>query len=595
MPRRWFWIFFILVVFLAGVLRIWQLGRFPVSVYWDEAAMLVDIKSVLATGRDMHNLPWYQLIYPSYGDYKLPVYIWAAAVSCKVFGLSEFGLRLPSALAGVFTVIIAGALIRVLLQIGTKTPYRQKFLELAQLLTMVVVAITPWSVMFSRTAFEGHLAQALFGASMLATAWGLYKKELRFFLLAGLIGSLATYTYFSVRFVWPFVYLGVSGLAICRQQLLFSWKKLQFPWQALIHSLAGSLVFVIVLIPLLRSPLAKDADRFRLGTDSVLNNEKLAIQSNVYRQLAGNTFIDRVFYHRYWLMFRELAKNYSDNLSGSFLFVNGDPNLRHGTGQFGLFLLAFVPAFIVGLIVLLKRHPSLGLFLIGWWFIALLPASVPENTPHALRSLNALIPLSMIIGFGTTWWWIWLSRYKLQLIIVLLYAGSFLHFWWFYTQVYPKLSANDWQSGYKPLAQKITQLAKDGQTIVIQPFDDRFYLWLMAYGPYSAKEFQGWPSENYKFQTDRIDKNFARIEFGGVDQSKLAKKFTEGQSFIVAGETKSIEQYCSPPEGSSCTLVVGENTLFAKSCPLPNSYRCNIQYIHDEVWSNKLAIATFTR
>src|SRR5687767_3489662 len=129
MPRRWFWVLFLFIVMFAGCIRVWQLGRLPVSVYWDEAAMLVDIKSVLETGKDMHNRPWYQLIYPSYGDYKLPVYIWAATATSKVFGFGEFGLRLPSALAGIGTVIVAGVLIRLLLQIATKTKYSSKFLD----------------------------------------------------------------------------------------------------------------------------------------------------------------------------------------------------------------------------------------------------------------------------------------------------------------------------------------------------------------------------------------------------------------------------------------------------------------------------------
>src|SRR5258708_8726060 len=105
-----FWVFFTIILFFAAVLRFYQLGKVPVSLYWDEAAILVDVKSVIQTGRDMFGMPWYHVIFPSYGDFKLPVYIWLASVSAKVFGLGEWSLRLPSVLAGLGTVVVGGYL-----------------------------------------------------------------------------------------------------------------------------------------------------------------------------------------------------------------------------------------------------------------------------------------------------------------------------------------------------------------------------------------------------------------------------------------------------------------------------------------------------
>src|SRR3972149_8796774 len=106
MPNGRFLIGLGLIFFLAVLLRFYQLGAVPVSLYWDETAMLVDARSVAATGRDMYGNSWLQAIYPSYGDYKLPVYIWLASLSVKVFGASEWALRLPSATAGGLTLLM---------------------------------------------------------------------------------------------------------------------------------------------------------------------------------------------------------------------------------------------------------------------------------------------------------------------------------------------------------------------------------------------------------------------------------------------------------------------------------------------------------
>jgi hypothetical protein len=197
---------------------------------------------------------------------------------------------------------------------------------------------------------------------------------------------------------------------------------------------------------------------------------------------------------------------------------------------------------IAGWAVLTKRHPLLALVLVGWWMTALLPASVPENTPHALRSLNALTPLAIVTGIGAAWIWqkvTALELRKIQLaaparaLIAVLLMGSFFHFWWFYTSVYPMLSANDWQSGYKPLAQWATTQSEDVQ-IFIDTFDDRWYLWLMAYGPYTPAGFQTWQSYDYKFQGSNLPNHFGNITFSLPEQSQLEQLAQRGQKFAVA-------------------------------------------------------------
>jgi len=558
MSRRWFCITFGTIVLLSAVFRFWQLGQVPVSVYWDEVAMMVDIKSVLSTGLDMHGRPWYQLIYPSYGDYKLPVYIWAATASSKLFGLSEFSLRLPSAISGVLTVIVSGLLARVLFRLVVRNTYSSKFLDTLQLFVMVVVSTSPWSLMFSRTAFEGHVGQALLGTSMLLAAYGLLKKNTWIFLLSPVFGALATYTYYSVRFVWLAVFVGLCLLHFSqkfsaeRGQAIQRLTKLKIE---LAQMILGTFIFIICLVPLLNSPLAKDADRFRLGTDSVLNNTNLVIQSNIYREIAGNTNIDRLFYNHWWLMLRELFKNISDNTSPLFMFVNGDPNLRHGTTQFGLFFIILLPAFVIGSVLLLKRHLALAVFILSWWTVALLPASVPENTPHALRSLNALVPLCIVIGFGTSWIWEKVSHTGIKFTMSLFFGISLINFLSFYTAVYPKLSANDWQSGFKPFSKAVFEAQQAQSIVYVEGFDDRFYLWLMAYGPYGGDTFHKWPTNNYKFVSSGIPNNFPNILFALPKDEQLIQDIQENKRPVIAGRTTEIATRCATATLYTCQLI----------------------------------------
>jgi len=493
----------------------------------------------------MHGNPWYQLMYPSYGDYKLPIYIWFASISVKIFGASAWALRLPSALAGIGTVISTGLIAKFLFKNSKKINPKS-----IQLLAMLMVAISPWSIMFSRTAFEGHLAQFLVSLSILTlmwlhssvsplhqfgkeTPWTIFKLT-----ITALLGALATYTYFSVRFVWPVIFIAI--------QIFFTLKFISgknktksLIKNAILSSIIPLGIFFLLLIPMVKSPLYEESNKFRYSTSSVLNNIDYPVISNGLRELAGNSTIDRFFFHRHLLLIKELAINYSDHLNLNYLFISGDSNLRHGTTTHGLFLLILLPIFIYGLFKLFLNNKRALAVLIVWWIIALLPASVPETTPHALRSLNGLLPLSIIIAYGLTQFiHFTLVRsqkkiFKVTLVGFLLLAiFNLAHFLNHYFYHYPKISAHDWQDGYKELALTIDEY-KDGVTTVwVEPFEGRFYLWLLAFGNYSATEIQQMEKSDYKM------KKIENIEVAPYDWDRLK---TNSHKILVVGETNNIK------------------------------------------------------
>jgi len=511
MSKRQFWLGFVFILILSFFLRFYKLGQIPVSLYWDETAILLDAKIVSRTGHDMHNNSWLQVLFPSYGDYKLPIYIWLASLSVKFLGVTELAIRLPSALTGLATIVLAGYISR---ELFFKLADKKK--DYLQLATMLVVAISPWSVMFSRTGFEGHLGQLILTLSI----WIILKarKKQWLILLSPILGALATYTYFSVRFVWPVIFISTTFLILKKK----AWKWL----------LPALIIFWVLLLPMIKSPLYAESNKFRYSATSVLNAHDYPIQSNQYRELAGMNLIDRILFHRHWLMARELIKNYADNLSLNYLFLTGDPNLRHGTGEHGLFLLIFLPILLVGLYDLFKKQRFELLILIIWWLIALLPASVPETTPHSLRSLNALVPISIILGFGLTS----LAEKKsqfLKFITALLIFGSVFTFSYHYFTQYGADSAYDWQDGYKEMALEINQALPHVADVYIDEFDDRFYLWLLAYGDFTPEEIQAMPKENYKI------KEIEKITFHEYHWSKIDSL---DRKILVVGLKNSIDE-----------------------------------------------------
>ncbi len=519
MTKKWFWLLFSLILLLAIFVRVYKLGLIPVSLYWDETAMLVDAKTLAQTGHDMHGRVWYQVIFPSYGDYKLPVYIWLAAISVKLFGVSEWALRLPSVLAGVGTILVGGWLAKQLV----KEKVSLKQADLLQLSVMFVLATSVWDILFSRTGFEGHLAQFFLAVSMVPLVSPI--KSYWKYVLSAILGAVATYTYFSVRFVWPVVFLLVylwtqSSVWIewfrngeCKTRWRQWLKCILWPMMALA-------IFSLCLYPMFHSPLYEASNQYRLSTSSVLTQD-FAVNSNQDRQLAGNTPLDRIVFHRYVLFGQQLAQQLTDHLSPQFLFLSGDANLRHGTGQHGLFLVVFLPFLLIGLLSLFSFQPILWLLLVGWWLTALLPASIPTDTPHALRSLNALVPVSFIIGFGLYRFLWWLSSRSKKILIgigTLVLFGftlSFGEFWYYYLHYYQYESAYSWQDSYKQLADVVLTHHHEVRTVWITPFEDRFYLWLLAYGPYTGSEIQALPKVGYQV------KEVENVVFDAFDWDKL--------------------------------------------------------------------------
>ncbi len=549
-------LFFTTILVLAVVslsFRFWRLGSFPSTLYVDEVAMLVDAKALIATGLDMHGNSWLQAIFPSYGDYKMPVYLWAVYAASAVFGPSNLSVRLPSAIAGLLTIGVVIGIIRIILKqyLGRAVSY-----SVAVVLALLTVGISPWAIQFSRTGFEAHLGQLLLATSI----WLLLASKKRVVWIAGavIMAALATYTYFSVRYVWIPVYLTWLVVTIeydWTQKLSKNISRLGK--QCLMYILAF-VSFGILLLPLIWSPHYQDSMRFRLSTDSVLQQGPQVLQANEYRQIAGNTILDRVAFHRWYFTLQAFAQNLSKNLSLDFLLISGDQNLRHGTGKYGLFLTPFFIPLLVGIYILAQKNKR-GLLLLSVWILAAaVPASVPKVVPHALRFLNALVPLSVIIGIGiyegTTWVlqqkWHRVVRWGIMSVFVGSIMVSLAAYTCYFIRVYPTTNTAAWEKEKTELALNISSYVSEQDPLYVVRVDDKFFLWMMAYGPYLGTEFMTVESAAYLFQSlpgihfglPTKDRTTARIVVSSTVIEDLQKEymftFTKENSFVTSTGTE---------------------------------------------------------
>jgi hypothetical protein len=96
---------------------------------------------------------------------------------------------------------------------------------------------------------------------------------------------------------------------------------------------------------------------------------------------------------------------YWQDISPFFMFLKGDPNLRHSSGYLGLLNLFFVPLYFLGFkelyVKIFQKREIFWIYIGLIFFAAFVPVSLThEGIPHSLRSMPAIVPLVLILLLG---------------------------------------------------------------------------------------------------------------------------------------------------------------------------------------------------
>src|SRR3990167_42996 len=421
----------ILIIFVIAILlRFWMLGENPPSLTWDEAAWGYNAYSLGIDGRDEFGrfLPLDYL--ESFGDFKPPVYAYLDVLPVKIFGLSEFAVRFPSALFGVLTVIATYFLVKRIF-------WKSKLKESYALTSTLILAISPWHIMLSRAAFEANVATFfivlgvwLFLLSMQSKRWIL--------LLSAISFVLSIYTFNTARIVVPIL---VLVLAFGFRKELLKGKK------EVIIAIALGIILILPTVKFLISPQAS----LRFKEVNIFSDINVIKTSNQEIANDNNAFWSKLIHNRRLLYSVEYIKHYFDNLSPNFLFIRGDGNPKFSTQNVGQMYIWDIPFFVVGAILIFRRKEGYWWLIPLWLAIGIIPAATARETPHALRIETTLPTFQILTAYGFVQLYEKISKYR-HLIYTTLYLLLFLNFLYFYHDYlahYPKIYSGEWQYGYK--------------------------------------------------------------------------------------------------------------------------------------------------
>jgi 4-amino-4-deoxy-L-arabinose transferase-like glycosyltransferase len=425
-----------LIVLLAAILRFYKITINPPHLYWDEASIAYNAYSLNETGKDEwgKNFP---IVFKAFGDYKLPLYIYLTALSQRVFGVTDFAVRLPSAAVGVLTVVVMFFLCR---QLKMKLPHC--------LIASLLMTISPWHWQFSRAGFEANLGLFcqitglwLFLLSLNRNKWLILPA---FIFFAGAIYSYHGAAITTILLI-PLLFL------VFRQEIRKFWKQV----------ILGIILFCLILAGYLPNYLQAAKGRINLTGENFL-------------QMKGNPI-------------ENFTNNYLANFSFDYLFFHGDQDGRHSVKKLGELYLWQLPTVLAGIYFLLRNRTKASTVILIGLLISALPPTVTTISPHALRGLGAVYWWQILSAIGL--WFIFRKinpKLRLVAIPVIFYAlALYLHVYFIH---YPKAYAADWQDGAKQATIFLKKIEKDYENIFV--YKDFPAVYLMLYWPIDPKLLQ---------------------------------------------------------------------------------------------------------
>jgi 4-amino-4-deoxy-L-arabinose transferase-like glycosyltransferase len=415
----------ILILTLAIFLRFNRLDY--LELFGDEVDAGYQAYSLAETGRDYkgHLLPLYA---QSFSEWRAPLMMYAMVPFIKAFGLNEWGVRGYSAFFGIISILGFYFLLR---KIGIK--------KSIAILSVLLLAITPWHIQYSRTAFELTLLASLI-------IWGLYflidyllsNKAVFKIIVAAILLSLSFYTYNTANVYVPLLLL-VTAISYFLVKREIVWK----PFLGLL-----TIMFFLSLPILIQIFAGHGADRFRKF--SVFGDQETISTINNYRTVNENSFLSKIYYNKPVMAVKKIIFNYTTAFSSDFLFNRGDVTFRHSLHMVGNLFWIEAILIIIGLIVFIKKENKVlsDWFMLGFLIIAPIPSSLTiDGAYHASRLFLMIFPLTYFAANGLLIIFKYKKTFGLLAILVLL--AEFSYFQYYYWTSYRQESWRWWHYGYK--------------------------------------------------------------------------------------------------------------------------------------------------
>ena len=494
-------VIFFIILMIAIITRVLFLADFPSGFSGDEAQQGYSAYSIFQTGRD----EWGEVLPLNprgFGDFKPPVYTYLTIPSVAILGLNKESVRLPAAILGISTVVLTYFL--------TKRLFDDKKIAL---LSMLFLAISPWHIQLSRTAFEAGAGVFFFSLGLYFFLRGINKNTN--LVLSSLFLGLTLYTYHSFRL---FVLLFIFSLT------LFYFRSIP----KVKYSLILLIIFFLPVVFNFKASLSRASDVGITSQTEIKGYfERKGVSPLPYS-------LDRVLDNKVLFVASSALDNYLSYFSPSFFFTgNRSDGSYLNFPRFGLLYPLEITFWLVAIYFIVFRKIRNYKLLIMWFLLAAVPASLAQGAMNAHR-VTTFLPLTAIISAIGASKLINLLSSKLSAQkkpIHLLFYGLltlgfifFLHFYIVKLSQRPLLSL---RADYEPIFRKIMEVEKNYDEVIITKEFTEPQIFVAFYGLMDPVEFQksspDWLryEKHGKLYIDQLESwNLGKYLFEGIDWDK---------------------------------------------------------------------------
>lgn len=502
-----------IIFLIACFLRFYQLDKIPNGYRQDETSIGYNAYSILKTGRDEHGVFMPQN-FKAFGEYKLPGYIYSTVVPISIFGLNPFSIRFISALSGFLTVVVSFFLAKELMQFLKKDTGARTFHFVPHIVALLL-AINPWLINFSRSAYEVTLANLFLLVAVYLFLKAADSKRVMTYSGSLLFFALTIYTYNIARLFVPIFIIALV--------FIFRDKFKSFPKKNIyiMSATAG-----LLALPYIYGSLTQGGVDSTLGT-LIYTSAKIQAPLIEFRSyfVEGFPILAKLLFNSYALTLWVYINNIFAHFSTSFYFIKGDIISTGSIGDVGQWYIFELPLVIAGLIYLIRSGSKAYLMIVSWIVFLILVSSITREPPQLTRTFFALFPVTFLSSYGLYWFVNRLNSLRnrkvvwtIGLLSTLVASYYILYFLLSYFVRMPTYYARYWKSADFELSQFISENSGNYDKIIIDRDAGVIYSTILVNNHYPPDKFISeavWHPEDSEGFT--YPESFSNIELRKID------------------------------------------------------------------------------
>ncbi len=390
----------VIILLLIGIgVRVLLFGSIPPGLNQDEASVGYDAYSILNYGMDRNGFH-YPVHLVAWGSGQSALYAYFAMPFISIFGLNVITLRAVNLISGIISLFIFYLLVK---RVSNRS---------VALLSLFLLAISPWHIMISRWALDANLFPSIFLTAIFLLVVSFDDKRI---LPASLFFFALSFYAYAISFLIVPVFLLIVFL------YLLYHRKTDYNITG-----TGLLVFIVAALPMFLF--------------IVINYLKLNSIDTVLFSIPRLTGTPR-FSTTSSLFGSEFLNNSYQNLliTIKIIITQNDELIWNAIPEYGYIYLFSLPFLIIGFVKLISENIRSKNFEKSFIFLAWLIVSFLLGfltNPNINRINTIFIPLIFLVATGI--YYVVKNLRFFTIPIIILYLISFSMFSFNYFTVYPK-------------------------------------------------------------------------------------------------------------------------------------------------------------